>query len=634
VKQHLIRRAASILFWLVVIVYFLPICIPESLLTTAIERAVLRATGRNLTIDGGAEFWLLPWPSVRISKIALSNASWGGDQPFASADELRLTPRLLPLLRGRFEIATLKIDAPTINLMTDERGRGNWIFEKNTATAAPAMPPQPSNTTESPLAPIAKGETASVPPPAARPEAVAPVVVGSPPSVALPARGSGVFGIDRVAIHHGSIHYGSGFAAEDVAIDFSWPAPQSPLVLHSTMTIKHSRWVMDARIANPATLQSGEGSPISAQATDGEAHLTLEASAGLGLEPRGSGDIALIIPAIWLSRNSASALGGNVAVALHIQYASHHLSIDGLKIENGLIPLDISGQLIADLAVAPPKIEFSLQIGTLSLDSFLPPLRPFGESAVPPTITAVTVPASESPSRREWHTSPLKFGVLKGLDIEATISANRIVVYGNPIGPGKLLVSLQHAVVTATLPPISVGGGEVSLAASLDASEGQEVKAKVDFTAHQVAIDGFREAERSLVRGGTFNVEAHLTTRGGNERGLVDELTGSGRIELSAGSIEFYRLIGKLGGAFGTCPSIVELVEAAGDATVSHGHIVLDNVNIKTPSLRIGASGSVDLAGKQLEIQLSGSPSTCIRRSTLRGPFNALIATPLNSSIQ
>src|SRR5579862_5973195 len=127
--RRTIRRAIVILFWLLVAAAIGPMLAPDSWLADPIERAVARATGRTLTIDGDAEFWLLPWPGASISDVSLANAPWAGDQPLISIEQITVTPRLLPLLIGRLEIAAIEIDNPRINLSVDEHGRGNWIFE-------------------------------------------------------------------------------------------------------------------------------------------------------------------------------------------------------------------------------------------------------------------------------------------------------------------------------------------------------------------------------------------------------------------------------------------------------------------------------------------------------------------------
>lgn len=89
--------------------------------------AVSEKTGRELLIEGDVSLSLFPWFAIEVGHTTLGNAPGFGDEPFAEFDRAKLSIRILPLvLRQEVAINTAELDALTLNLETDVRGRGNW----------------------------------------------------------------------------------------------------------------------------------------------------------------------------------------------------------------------------------------------------------------------------------------------------------------------------------------------------------------------------------------------------------------------------------------------------------------------------------------------------------------------------
>jgi AsmA protein len=89
--------------------------------------AVSKKTGRELVIEGDVSLQLFPWFAVEVGRTTLGNAPGFGDEPFAQFDRAKLSIRLLPmLLRQEVAIDTAELEALTLNLAVDARGRNNW----------------------------------------------------------------------------------------------------------------------------------------------------------------------------------------------------------------------------------------------------------------------------------------------------------------------------------------------------------------------------------------------------------------------------------------------------------------------------------------------------------------------------
>ena len=91
-----------------------------------IQRHVRDATGRELTIRGGAELKLSLEPKLVIDDVVLGNAAWGTSPQMLTAKRIEAQVALLPLLRRRVDVVRFALIEPTIALETDGKGNGNW----------------------------------------------------------------------------------------------------------------------------------------------------------------------------------------------------------------------------------------------------------------------------------------------------------------------------------------------------------------------------------------------------------------------------------------------------------------------------------------------------------------------------
>jgi len=107
---------------------------------------VKAATGRELTVRGGASLALSLQPKVVLNDVALGNASWGSARDLVAVRRLELEVALLPLLSRRFELVEVVLIEPVIALETGAGGLKNWEVPRtagapaNSGEAAPSIP--------------------------------------------------------------------------------------------------------------------------------------------------------------------------------------------------------------------------------------------------------------------------------------------------------------------------------------------------------------------------------------------------------------------------------------------------------------------------------------------------------------
>ncbi len=108
-------------------------------------QAVQRATGRQLTLAGPLRVrWGLN-PALEADDVSLANAPGGSRPQMLVAARVDVRLRLLGLLSGQVEIASVTLVRPDILLETDASGRGNWLFDRPAAPpgGAPSTPSGP-----------------------------------------------------------------------------------------------------------------------------------------------------------------------------------------------------------------------------------------------------------------------------------------------------------------------------------------------------------------------------------------------------------------------------------------------------------------------------------------------------------
>jgi AsmA protein len=92
------------------ILFALPYFVPERDIRTALTQSLQAATGADPRIEGEAHFTLLPRPAIRLDGVRFD----GTEPSVFSAGSLRATIRLLPLIFGQVEIASLVFERPRL----------------------------------------------------------------------------------------------------------------------------------------------------------------------------------------------------------------------------------------------------------------------------------------------------------------------------------------------------------------------------------------------------------------------------------------------------------------------------------------------------------------------------------------
>jgi AsmA protein len=111
-----------------------------------IERLAEQQTGRQLILDGDLRLSVFPWIAIEFGPASLGDAPGFGDEPFLALKQARLGIRFWPLLTGRVEIGTVRLDGVTVRLVTDAQGRNNWDDLSASGKSEESAPATPDDT--------------------------------------------------------------------------------------------------------------------------------------------------------------------------------------------------------------------------------------------------------------------------------------------------------------------------------------------------------------------------------------------------------------------------------------------------------------------------------------------------------
>jgi len=102
------------------------------LLKDPIARAVTKATGRELVIEGSLRpVWSWVHPRLRVEGVSFANADWAKADYLLRADAIEASIRVLPLFAGRVVLPEVHLQGAELALEQDEDGRKNWILKED-----------------------------------------------------------------------------------------------------------------------------------------------------------------------------------------------------------------------------------------------------------------------------------------------------------------------------------------------------------------------------------------------------------------------------------------------------------------------------------------------------------------------
>lgn len=575
--KKVLKRVAlagiAVVILVVVLLLVVPLFVDVKHYRPMIEKEVSRATGRPFSIGGDLHFSLLPWAGISFSDLRLGNPPGFPDGEFVAIKSFDARVRLIPLLFKDVEIQRFILNEPRIVLARNEQGRGNWEMPAR-------KPPAP--------------ETAEARPPSE--------------GFSLPVRTlqAGAF-----AVRNGTVLWmdGRGGKTEITALD---------LVLEDVSLNKPVGISLSGRWDGRPVSVKGTAGPLGPRPGRGDVPLDFVVAAldevtvrvkGRVTDPAADPRIDLSVSVDAFSpRKLAGVLGKPFPVATADPAAFGKLAL-AARIAGGKADVSVSeGKLqLDDTAVdffvkakefSRPDIAFDIHVNKIDLDRYLPPRS----KEVPPEVVK-----APSPGKTE-----IDYGPLRRLVVEGWLKVDAYKIMNAGIEGLQVGISGRDGVFTIKPVQMRLYGGTGSGWKTID------LRGKVPAAMGSFSLKGVQagpllsDVLKKDFLEGVAAAELKISARGDTPEAILKSLDGGGDVTFKDGAvkgIDLASMARNVKAAFGmeapgTPRPRTDFAELDVPFTVSKGVVTIPKASMKSPFLRLEASGKADLAGRTLDFRV------------------------------
>jgi len=560
-----------------------------------VER-VEAATGRRLAVDGTLRVHIGLRPGVVVEGVRFQNASWASQPEMVKVGRFQVQIALWPLLFGRVEVARIVLSDCDIDLETDAKGRGNWVFTPREAAPPPAPGKPPA------------------PPPPGTPESK-----GGEPSA--PAETLAL--IREVVIERSRLVYSDGVtrARRELEIErlaASMEDAQAPLGLDLAVRYDGEPVTARATVGRVAGLLAGGPIDLDLHAEAGGATLALAGPIRKPLEGR---DFNLAVDVEGRSLASLSALAGSALPALgpyrlaaKLSDGEQRYNVEDLDLKIG--ESSLHGRVSALLSGARPRIEADLDSPLLRLEDLgagggSETAGPAASSGTQAAAPAPTAPAAGGDGGRVLSDEPLPLDALSSADAKVSLRVARLVRDTLELRELRTTVALDDRRLVIDPLRTELVGGALDGTVGLD---GRAVPPRLDLrldldqldSAKLLAALGVTEA----LKGARVDGSVVLGGRGRSPRALAASLDGEISLEVGSGKIDRAWAEAQLGGwaplivGSGDKKDIPSLNCAISRFGVETGVARAQGLAVDLPRLAVLGEGKVDLRSEKLDLDL------------------------------
>lgn len=531
--------------------------IPAGLYKGEIERSVTRTTGRKFTISGPLSFTLFPIPGIRADNVTLANMAGGYAPAMATAEDIRVAMRLMPLLTGRIEVSEIVLDKPRIALEVDAHGRANWTFDREHGATDGGTAPLSSKTNFSGLR------------------------------------------IDHGTITYTNARTGSAHVLDDLDAAITTTDPERPATIGGSFALSGRRVAFHAKVATPRALLQDRQATLDLSLDSG----ILRASFDGMVAPDGNaqGRVKLDTPSIrrigaWLGASLPSS-GGLGPLSLEAQFHDDNhvallsdlkLALDGMAIAGGL-SLDRSGDV--------PAAKGALTVDRLDLN-------PYIEN---PNKHGATHPHHDE----AWSDDPIALDILRKANADLVLNVGSLIVRKLHLGRTQIKVRLDGGRLSAALAPMTLYGGTGKAQLDVDA------RGAVPAFRNALEFDGvalqpfFSDTIGVHQIEGTGTIRLDLASRGASPDAVMRALSGAGSIAFRDGRLRgvdlgaVARTIQRALGAAADPDAFTRYSEMGGSFTVADGVLANRDFHLTGPVLRMTGIGSVDVGNRAIDFRIA-----------------------------
>ncbi|MGQ7847405.1 AsmA family protein [Granulosicoccus sp. 3-233] len=600
-----------------------------------IQNQVKKQTGRDLQITGDLSPSVFPWAGISIGEISLANAEGFGETPFASIDSADVKVKLLPLIKREINVRTVELEGLQLDLQREADGTTNWDdLLKSTTTTTTTINDDDANsqvTTE------VEGSSATI----------AALSVGG-----IEILDANVSWRDATTGTDAAL---SGFNLRTDSIEL-----EKPFALDVDFSVASDSMDLTADVKGSGELMIDLDSQIYTVKA-----FTLSTDARGGAVPAGElsatlqADVVAMLDAqkVDVSSLKLTTLGLELDGSLNVENLDTEPAITGQFASNEFSPKQIFGKLgleepvtadesvldkasltlalsatpdsaaLNELSIVLDDTRFTGQASVPSLEGAIPPVRfDFAVDAIdldrylPPTseVSDEGAPADQPADGEGGGDVPIELPseMMRQLDIDGTFRVGSVKV--------------SNLTTSDIVIPVKASGGKLALQnmqaqlyeGLFNGTTRLDVAGETPVYGVQLQLDGIQAdpllsdllQKDSFLSGGGA-VAADITSRGNTVNQIMAGLNGQFNTAFSDGSInginlgyQIRRAKAALSGQ--SLPAEEGAVKTdfsslAVSGTFTDGIMQSDDLDMRSPLLRLGGEGSVDLPAESVDYTLT-----------------------------
>lgn len=610
-----------------------------------IQQLARDQTGRELDIAGDIGVSFFPWVGLSLGELSMANAEQFGQADFVSIDGADVKVKLLPLLKREVEVKTVTLSGLSVDLQRAADGTTNWQ-DLLAAAGSGAEPNSDSQTSPEQSGGQSGGQsgeqsTEQQTGPSLASIAVSGIEISDANIRWRDAQSGSDARLSGFNLTTGALAPGQPF---DFSTDFSVQSDSAGVSAEIvggggiTFDLEQQRYQL--RQLQLSADAAGQSLPNGAMSVSLSSNVDADLAAGtvnagdLILKALGvtlAGDVAVnglnSEPSVVAAVSSETFNPTELMVALGIeppltadanvlksgklsaqlQASAAAASLTGLTIAIDDTTLKGSASL-PDLSRELPALRFDLALDRIDLDRYLPPARDAEDGA----DTAAT---GNTPQSDPNEALPLPLELIRQLDIDGTFKVAQIKVANLSASDVSLPVQAKQGVVAANGIAAALYQGGMQAGFALDASTDSPAF-KVDYQLNGVEAAPLLQdlLQDDPPISGQANLQSSFNTSGPTVTALISALAGRFNADFNNGSLNGINIGYQLRRAKSLLSASDQPVEAAQvktdfsalhlGAVIRDGVLFSDDLDIRSPGLRIGGDGRVDLPQQMVDYTL------------------------------
>jgi AsmA protein len=563
-----------------------------------LENKVVEATGRPFSVGDDLKLSLFPWAGVSFSNLKLGNTDGFSEKEFVNIKSFEVRVKLLPLISKEIEIKRFVMDQPRIVLVKNKKGRGNWE--------------QPGQKKES--------------------TAKKPAAADSP-------AGIGGLPISALTVGNFSIENGSALWI-DHTTNTRKEVQNIKLNLKDVSLERPVKVAFSADLDNKPLSIEGTVGPVGGGMEKGAVPLDLSLSAlkQLAMKLKGTLENPATTPGVDLDiavdefspRELVAALGqkfpvettdpkalSNVSLKAHINADANRVSIS-----KGVMNLDQS-QLDFSAAAdqfSRPNLKFDLNLDKINLDRYMPP------KSDQPAADKAEGPVTGKKQKTDY-------GPLRRLILDGLIRIGQLTVSKANVQDVYLKIKAKNGVFNLDPMKLNMYKGNANGKASYNVAKDiprSNLNLKIDNVQAEPLLKDM--LGKDILQGNT-KADINLSMSGDEPERIKRTLNGKGFLRFTDGAIvgiDLAAMVRNVGSAFGLGESggqrpKTDFTELDIPFAIKNGVVNTPQSNLKSPFIRVIASGTADLVKETLDFRVEPKAVATIKGQGDKDPRDGIM---------